>query len=85
MAAHNNALESLGVFASGVAAAVASGADPATVAQHATAYVVLRAAFVVIYIFLSTNELGGALRSATWWTSAYCAFRLFSLAAESKH
>ena len=81
MACHNNALEGLGVFAAGVAVSVAAGANREATAELATAYVALRALYTIAYIWLSTNPIGGLLRSAVWGVGQYCSFRLYGIAA----
>lgn len=47
--AHFNQLESLGVYAGGIAAATAMGVSPDIVKHYAMMYVVSRAAYIVVY------------------------------------
>ncbi|CAK0854186.1 unnamed protein product [Prorocentrum cordatum] len=80
-AAHQNGLESFPVFAAGVMACFASGADRQTVGKIATAHLLSRAAFNVFYIALPPTDAVGVCRSLSWIASLLSSCQLIALAA----
>ena len=76
MGAHNNALEAIPIFASGVIVNHILGADPATATKLSVAWVVCRVLHGVFYI----TGLH-ALRSTAFFVAFACAIGLFVVAA----
>eukprot|EP00170_Pyropia_yezoensis_P007027 contig_28655_g7049 len=68
-AAHANNLETLGLYAGGMAAGVAAGVPPGVLGRLATSYVVGRAAYNVLYVGGEAwCRTGGYARSAVYAT-----------------
>ncbi|KAK3280099.1 hypothetical protein CYMTET_12052 [Cymbomonas tetramitiformis] len=84
-AAHENGLETFPMFAAGVISAAGCGVDVDVCSRMATAYVITRAVFSFIYIFLNTNDAFGALRSLAFVAGQYISFRMMVLAGEAKY
>lgn len=84
-AAHENGLETFPLFAAGVIGSIACGVPPDVCSKMATAYVLIRAVYSFIYIFLNTNDAMGALRSLAFVAGQYISFRLMVLAGEAKY
>eukprot|EP00929_Paragymnodinium_shiwhaense_P122588 TRINITY_DN9545_c0_g1_i1.p2 TRINITY_DN9545_c0_g1~~TRINITY_DN9545_c0_g1_i1.p2 ORF type:complete len:169 (-),score=47.99 TRINITY_DN9545_c0_g1_i1:151-657(-) len=79
-AAHQNGLESFPVFAAGVLACVATGADKKLVGKLAAFHLAARAGFNVFYICFQT-PLAGVMRSNAWVASLLSSCQLLILAA----
>ena len=82
-AAHENSLEALIFFIGGALAAqfgAPSAAGRAAGSRLASLFLVLRAAFVLLYVVQGRNKLLGLLRSCAWAASLATCFRLLALA-----
>lgn len=65
-AAAANGLETLGLYAGGIAAAVAAGVPTETVNYLSVGYLGSRAVFNIVYILLQDNRKFAPLRSLSW-------------------
>lgn len=77
--AHNNQLETLGLYAAGIAAGTAVGVPPTTMTKIARMYVGSRTAYVAAYT--APQYLDGNIRSVTWTASLAAALWTFFAAA----
>ncbi|KAK0722572.1 hypothetical protein B0T26DRAFT_851506 [Lasiosphaeria miniovina] len=77
-AAVSNGFETLGLYAAGIVAANASGAVPtATLNALALGYLVSRAIYNYIYVFMQDNARAAPLRSLVWLAGLVVIFSLF--------
>eukprot|EP00933_Yihiella_yeosuensis_P082257 TRINITY_DN96068_c0_g1_i1.p1 TRINITY_DN96068_c0_g1~~TRINITY_DN96068_c0_g1_i1.p1 ORF type:complete len:170 (+),score=29.90 TRINITY_DN96068_c0_g1_i1:84-593(+) len=81
-AAHLNGLESFPVFAAGVLACVAVGADKVKAGKLACAHLLSRLGFNIFYIACGKSVPGGVARSLCWVVSLLTSCQLIGLAAE---
>ncbi|GAB0491306.1 hypothetical protein MMPV_002558 [Pyropia vietnamensis] len=66
--AHFNNLESLGLYAGGVAMAIQAGVSPVIIGRLATQYVLSRAFYNIVYVAGEERiKTRGFLRSAVFW------------------
>lgn len=66
--AHFNNLESLGVYASGIAMAIMAGVNPVVIGRLATQYICSRALYNVVYVAGEERiKTKGFLRTAIFW------------------
>ncbi|KAK3692447.1 hypothetical protein B0T22DRAFT_447296 [Podospora appendiculata] len=82
-AAVANGFETIGLFAAGVVAANAAGAPVAKTNQLALGYLVCRAVFNWIYVWLQDNSRWAPVRSLTWIASMVCILGLFVVAGNA--
>ena len=76
---HNHMLEGYGFFAASVLAAMQAGVASSVVSQYATFWLIVRSAYVVIYI-IQSSEAVAALRSWAFGVALGTQAKLFFLA-----
>lgn len=78
-AAHNNAMESLPLYAGGIACAVASGVPASTLASRAAAFLGLRVAYTIAYAM--PPKFKGVPRMVLWLSSVVVSISIYGAAA----
>ncbi|TQN69574.1 hypothetical protein CSHISOI_05952 [Colletotrichum shisoi] len=76
-AAHDNAIETMGLFAAGVAVANLANTDKRFVNTLSLGYLGLRALYTLVYVKLQDNRKWAPVRTLTWVASMGIIFALW--------
>ena len=79
--AHQNQMETLGLYAAGIAVAVATKTDTAVISRYATAYIVSRILYILAYA--APPVLAGRMRGLPFTAALASVLALWFVAANS--
>ncbi|KAF9974773.1 hypothetical protein BGZ73_001767 [Actinomortierella ambigua] len=82
--AHQNGIETLGLYIGSVLAALYAGVDKSVVNHYSGLFIGARLVFNILYI-INTNEALAACRTGVWSVSIYSCIRLLLAAAATKY